>query len=234
MWDIFWDCVWSTVSVSLVCVLAGVIIGVCLITGLAVKASANLTSLAGGSIFLMLVLAMISSLILGMGVTASVAYIIPAMMAVPVLVKAGIPDMAANMFVLYFAVLSYVTPPVALSAYAAAGIAGSDAGKTGWYAFRLALAGFIVPFVSVYSPALLLIGDPLSILWSIGTATLGIFALALGVEGYRRRKLQLWERVLLGAGGVLLIDPGLATDVIGFVALGGYGVFEWLRRKRTE
>jgi TRAP transporter 4TM/12TM fusion protein len=230
-WGIFVDCARSTVSVSLACALAGVIIGVCLITGLAVKASANLTSLAGGSVFLMLVLAMISSLILGMGVTASVAYIIPAMMAVPVLVKAGIPDMAANMFVLYFAVLSYVTPPVALSAYAAAGIAGSDAGKTGWVAFRLALAGFIVPFVSVYSPALLLIGPPLSVLWAIGTALVGIFALALGVEGYLRRKLFLWERVLLGISGVLLIDPGVTTDIIGFVALAGYGGFELFFRK---
>ena len=180
----------------------------------------------------MLLLAMISSLILGMGVTASVAYIIPAMMAVPVLVKAGIPPMAANMFVLYFAVLSYVTPPVALSAYAAAGIAGSDAGKTGWQAFRLALAGFIVPFVSVYSPALLLIGSSVSIVWAIGTATVGIFGLSLGIEGYLNRHLAFWERILLGAGGVLLIDPGLATDVIGFIALGGFGASEIIRRKR--
>ena len=231
-WGIFADCARSSVSVTLACALAGVIIGVCLVTGLAVKASANLTSLAGGSIFLMLILAMISSLILGMGVTASVAYIIPAMMAVPVLVKAGIPDMAANMFVLYFAVLSYVTPPVALSAYAAAGIAGSDAGKTGWQAFRLALAGFIVPFVSVYSPALLLIGSPLSVLWSIVTATIGIFALALGVEGYLKRNLALWERIYLGGSGVLLIDPGLATDVIGFMALAGYGTMEFIVRKK--
>ena len=232
-WDIFSDCARSSVSISLACALAGVIIGVCLITGLAVKSSAGLTNLAGGSIFLMLVLAMISSLILGMGVTASVAYIIPAMMAVPVLVKAGIPDMAANMFVLYFAVLSYVTPPVALSAYAAAGIAGSEAGKTGWQAFRLALAGFIIPFVSVYSPALLLIGSPVSVVWAIGTATVGIFAMSLGIEGYLNRHLAFWERILLGAAGVLLIDPGLATDVIGFIALGGFGLSEIVRRKRV-
>lgn len=231
--EIFTQCARSTIGVSMACALAGVIIGVSLVSGLAVKASAALTGLAGGSILLMLILTMISSLILGMGVTASVAYIIPAMMAVPVLVKAGIPEMAANMFVLYFAVLSYVTPPVALSAYAAAGIAGSDVGKTGWVAFRLAFAGFIVPFISVYSPALLLIGTLPSIIWAIATALVGTAAVALGIEGYWRRHLPIWERILLGVSGVLLIDPGLLTDVIGFLGLGVFILAECLLRRRS-
>jgi TRAP transporter 4TM/12TM fusion protein len=232
-WNIFADCARSCVNVSLACALAGVIIGVCLITGLAVKMSAGLTDLAGGSIPLILILSMVSSLILGMGVTASVAYIIPAMMVAPVLIKAGIPNMAANMFILYFSVLSYVTPPVALSAYAAAGIAESDAGKTGWQAFRLALAGFIVPFVSVYSPALLLIGGLLNILWAITTAMLGAFALGLGIEGYLNRHLPVWERILVGVSGILLIHPGLTTDLVGFFGLGVFGILGIIYRKHA-
>jgi TRAP-type uncharacterized transport system fused permease subunit len=205
------------VMVSVPCALAGIIIGCTIQSGLAIQMSTVLINLAGDSKMLLLVMTMIVSFILGMGVTSAVAYIIPAILVVPALIQMGVPPMAANMFCLYFAVISYITPPVALAAYAAAGIAESNPFQTGYTATRLGIAAYIAPYMFVYSPALLLEGDLASLLLAIPTSILGMILLAAAMEGWLLMELGIVNRILLSAGALLLIKPGIITDLMGVV-----------------
>ena len=216
---IFFQCLISggrgAISSAMGCALAGIIMGVLTRTGVAMKLSAFMVGLAGESVFAVLCLAALISLILGMGVTATIAYIIPAMMVVPILVKAGIPPMAANIFVMYFSIISYITPPVALASYAAATVAESDFWRTGIAAFKLGLSGFIIPFMVAYGPSLVLIGDAGEIFWSCCTAITGIVFLAFALEGWLKTAIPLWGRTLLFASALLLVKTGIKTDAVG-------------------
>ncbi|MGI6686095.1 MAG: TRAP transporter permease [Bacillota bacterium] len=222
----------TSAQVSAACALAGVIIGVCISSGLALRVSTILTNLSSGSTIMLLAFAMLSSIILGMGVTATVAYIMPAMLVVPALVNAGINPMAANLFILYFASISYITPPVALAAYAAAGIAGSDPFKTGFAACKLGIAGMFVPFLFVLNPALVLQGSVTEILMSIPSSFVGILMIAVAVEGWLVCKARWYERLLLVVGALLLLKVGLITDAIGVIILAGVYVLQKQRIKR--
>jgi TRAP-type uncharacterized transport system fused permease subunit len=167
-----------------------------------------------------LLLTMVTSLILGMGLPTVAAYIIQVTLTVPVLTQNyGVPPMAAHFFIFYFAIISAITPPVALAAYAASGIAGSDPLRTAITACRLGLAAFIVPYMFVYAPSLLLIGSVSEIIISAITALVGVAALAASMVGWLRFKANLLERAFLLGAALSLIMPGLVTDSAGLACL---------------
>jgi TRAP-type uncharacterized transport system fused permease subunit len=176
---------------------------------------------------------MIVSIILGMGMPTSAVYVILATMVVPAIVQIGVEPLAAHLFVFYFGVMSNVTPPVAIAAYAAAGLAGATLSRAGVLAFRLALAGFVLPFMWVYNPALLMLGDPLAVVWAVLTAVVGIVMLAGAVQGFAFYwHLRWYERVALLAAALTIIKPGLATDAAGaaLAGLAALSVFLGARR----
>lgn len=197
------------------CACAGIIIGAIGLTGLGTKISSFVITFSGGHLFPALVLCAIASLILGMGLVAVACYVLLAIMVAPALIDMGVLPLAAHLFIFYFGMLSFVTPPVAIAAYAAAGIADSNPVKTGFVAFRLAIVGFVVPFLIIYNPVLLMIGKPGEIIAAVISAVIGITFIAAGFVGFLRARCGVAERILLAAGGFLLLIPGLLTDLIG-------------------
>ncbi|WP_157961691.1 TRAP transporter permease [Acuticoccus kandeliae] len=208
-------------EVAAACAAAGITIGVLMLTGLALRLSGILIDFSGGNLMVLLVLTMGVSIILGMGLPTSAVYVVLATLVVPAMVKLGVDPMAAHLFVLYFGVMANVTPPVAIAAYAGAGLAGADPSRTGLIAFRLALAGFILPFLWVFNPALILQGPLVQIILATATAIIGILSLAAGVQGYLFQSAARWyERILLVVGAVMLIKAGIVTDIIGIGCIG--------------
>jgi TRAP transporter 4TM/12TM fusion protein len=220
------------VMVAVPCALAGVIIGCSIQSGLAIHFSTVLTSVAGDSLWLLLFMAMVASFILGMGVTAAVAYIIPAILVVPTMIKMGVSPMAANMFCLYFAVISYITPPVALAAYAAAGIASSNPFQTGYTATRLGIAAYILPYMFVFEPTLILEGNLVKLLITVPTAILGMVLLAAALEGWLLLKLGIFSRILLVAGAFSLIKPGVLTDFLGIAVFAVLFIYQYQQKNK--
>jgi len=178
--------------------------------------------LAQELLLLALILTMMAGIVLGMGMPTTPAYIVMVSLLVPALIKLGAPVPAAHMFAFYFAILSAITPPVALAVYAAAGLAKANLWESGWAALRVGAAGFIVPFMFIFEPALLMLNGwdewHLSVLALI-SATIGCMCLASGLHGFLLRESRIWERVLLVAAAVLLIKPGYVTDAIGLALL---------------
>jgi len=204
------------VPVAMACASAGIVIGIVSLTGLGVRFTQLIISLSGGHLFPALLLTMLSCLILGMGLPTTAAYIITSVLAVPALSSMGVPTLAAHFFILYFAIISFITPPVAISAFAAAGIAGSDSMKTGFTAFRIGIAGFIVPFMFVYGPSLLFIGDWWDIVINTVKAIAGVILLAGFLEGwFFRRLLPVVPRLILGASAIFLIFPRIWSGLVG-------------------
>jgi TRAP-type uncharacterized transport system fused permease subunit len=165
--------------------------------------------------------------VLGMGMPTTPAYIVMVSLLVPALIKLGVATPAAHLFALYFAVLSAITPPVALAVFAAAGLAKADMWQSGWQAMRIGAAGFIVPFMFVYEPALLMIGPWTSVLPAVASASIGCVLLAAGLYGYLLRECSGWQRVALVAASLLLIKPGWATDLTGLALLLAVLVTQW-------
>jgi TRAP-type uncharacterized transport system fused permease subunit len=201
------------------CASAGIVIGIVLQTGLALRFTAFLVEFTYGSLLAALFITMVAGIILGMGMPTTPAYIMQAALLVPAIVKLGVPLMAAHMFAFYFSCLSAVTPPVALAVYAAASIGGAGLWRSGVQAMKFAAAGFIVPFFFVYNPALLFSGEWPEILRAVVTGSIGVVALAASMEGYFLRTATWFERVLFLAAALLLIDPNATTDVIGIGVL---------------
>ncbi len=210
---------------------AGIIVAMVSITGIGYKFISLITDLGSFNILLLLVLLMFTCFVLGMGVPATPAYIIVATLGAPALMKLGIPTLAAHLFVLYYAILSEITPPVCLSAYAGASIAKASAMVTGMTAFRLGIVAYIIPFMFVFQPSLLLMGDTLTVLQSIITAVVGVIALAGGMQGYFVTACRPAERTLLILAGLTLLYPGLATDFLGLGLIAAVALFELPRRK---
>ena len=224
----------SAVSVGIACAMAGIISGVIMGGGLGYRISSILTSVAGTSMLLLLVLTMVVSLIMGMGVPTTAAYLVLASLVAPTMIQLGIPPLAAHMFIFYFGCISSITPPVALAAYAGAGLAGCDPNKTGYKAFRLAFCSFLMPYLFVYNPVLLMEGGVLDILWSLVTALIGAYLLASGFEGFFFRwSLKWFERPLMILGAVMLIVPGMVTDLVGIAIIVVEFVTEFMF-KRSE
>jgi TRAP transporter 4TM/12TM fusion protein len=216
-----------TLVVASACATAGIIIGVINLSGLGLRLSGMLISLAGGNLLLLLILTMIASLILGMGLPPVAAYIVLAVLAAPALISMNVDPMAAHLFILYFGIVSAITPPVALAAYAAAGLARCSAVKTGFVAFRLALVAFIVPFQFALEPTLLLKGNLTDTVISAFSALIGVIALAIALEGYFKRSLSLVSRVVLGIGALMLVNVGIVTDLIGYILVAVILFQEW-------
>lgn len=210
----------NALPVAIACAAAGVVIAVVTLSGLGIVFTQWVVHLSQDYLLLALIFTMVAGIVLGMGMPTTPAYIIMTALLVPAIVKFGIAVPAAHMFAFYFAVLSAITPPVALAVFAAAGIARADIWKTGLAAVRIAATSFIVPFMFVYEPALLMIGDWPTILWSSLTAFIGVMMFAAALHGYFVIVSRHWQSVALAIGGLLLIKPGLTSDVVG-AALGG-------------
>jgi len=210
----------SLIMIACLCTAASAIVGIVNATGIGIKFSEVVLSFSGGSTLPALLITMFVALILGMGVPTTAAYLLAVSVCGTALIKLGIGPLQAHLFVFYFAIISSITPPVAPGIYVASAIGKANVWIAGYDAVRLALAGFIVPFMFVYGPELLLIGDSLSIIWACITAVIGTICLAGGAMGYFWKKTRWWERILLIAAALLLIKPGLKTDVAGFVCLG--------------
>ena len=205
----------SAIDLIVVCAAAGLIIGVLNISGLAFNLTLHIVNASGNSVVVLAIITALISIVLGMGMPTVGVYILLATLVAPALVKVGIPVMAAHLFVFYFGLLSMVTPPVALASFAAANIAGSGAWNTSVEAMKLAWPAYIVPFLFLFAPSLILEGEPLQVLWALLTAVVGIYMVTAGIVGFLRRPIGLGMRAMLLAGGVLaLIPAGLFTGGI--------------------
>ncbi|MGE5304943.1 MAG: TRAP transporter permease, partial [Alphaproteobacteria bacterium] len=193
----------------------GIIMSAVSLTGLGMTLSSGLIEAAGGQLWLLLILTAIASIIMGMGASTLLVYIVLAMFVAPAVVKMGVDPMAAHLFIFYFGCMSLVTPPVALAAYAAAVIAKADFWQTGWESSRLGIVGYIVPFIFVYQPALLLHGSPGEVILAATTAVIGTIALAGAMTGYFFATISRLQRVLLFVAAITLIYPGWKSDLIG-------------------
>jgi TRAP transporter 4TM/12TM fusion protein len=205
----------NTLAVAMACACAGLVIGVVTITGLGITFTQIVIALAQNSLVLALILTAMAGIVLGMGMPTTPAYIVMVSLLVPAIIKLGAVTPAAHMFAFYFAILSAITPPVALAVFAAAGLAKANMWHTGWAAMRAAAPAYIVPFMFVYEPALLMIGDWTTSLHATASATLGVILLAAGLFGYLLRPATMWQRALLVVAALLLIKPGWMTDLAG-------------------
>ncbi len=217
----------GAVQVAAACAAAGIVVGVASLTGIGLRMSELIMLLSGGNLFAALLLTALGSIVLGMGLPTTAAYVVLAALGAPALTELGVPLLGAHFFIFYFGCLSNVTPPVALASYAAAGVSGAPAFQTAMYGAILALPGFLVPFLFVYHPALLLEGTGLEIAQSAFTAGLGVVALAAGTIGFFMRKLAAWERALLIGVAFTLITPSIWTDLLGLGA--AVALWVWIR-----
>lgn len=222
----------NALGVALACASAGIIIGVVTLTGAGIVFTQFVVGLAQDTLILALVLTMIAGIVLGMGMPTTPAYIIMTSLLVPAIIKLGVIEPAAHMFAFYFAILSAITPPVALAVFAAAGLAKADLWASGWAAVKIGAAGFIVPFMFIYEPALLMIGDWQTIVWSAATASIGCILLAAGLHGYLLQACSLWQRACLVAAALCLVKPGLQTDIAGVVLTAVVVATQFIGRKR--
>ena len=205
----------GTLAIAMACACAGIVIGVIAQTGLGLDFTTLVLNAAQSNIYYALGLTMIAGIILGMGLPTTPAYIIQVALLVPALIKLGIVEQAAHLFVFYFAILSAITPPVAMAVYAAVGISKSSLWETGWAAVKLGATGYIVPFMFAFSPALLMIGPWDIVTVAITTALIGVICLASSLHGFLLVNLIWAERSMLFLAAILLIKPGPTTDAIG-------------------
>jgi TRAP-type uncharacterized transport system fused permease subunit len=218
---------------------AGFIMGLFQVSGLAFAFAAYLVELGGQSLIALLVLAAVVSIILGMGLPTIGVYVMLAILVAPALVKVGVPALAAHMFILYFGMMSLITPPVAPAAYVAAAIAGAPSMATGWTAMRFGWSAYIVPFLFVYSPAFLMRSSVFHIVVAAVTAIAGIWLICAAMTGYFTRVLPLGTRLGFIAGGVLLLMPFEAAEIngwlnaVGAILGGAMIVYEHRVRRKT-
>jgi TRAP transporter 4TM/12TM fusion protein len=233
VWEALLDGAKGALGVAMACACAGIVIGIISLTGVGITFTQVVVNVAQQSLIVALVLTMIAGIILGMGMPTTPAYIVMVSLLVPALIKLGVVEPAAHMFAFYFAILSAITPPVALAVFAAAGLAKSELWSSGWAAVKIGAAGFIVPFMFVYEPALLLIGDWPDVLHASVTATAGCLLLAAGLHGFLFTPTVLWQRIALIASAFCLIKPGIVTDVAGF-GLAAAVILTQLATRRRE
>ena len=234
----------SALAVAAATACAGIIVGVVVKTGLGLSLANSLVKLAGGSIIITLFFVMIASLILGMGAPTTANYVITSTIAAPAIIALLSPDvpasaaplivvLSAHFFVFYFGIIADITPPVALAAFAASGISGGDPIKTGVNSAKLAIAAFIIPYMIVFSPALLMIDVTIwQILWVVFTAIMGMLAIGAGVIGFWYRRVNWIERLILIAAGIAMIYPESLSDTIGLIVFGAMFVFQLMTKNK--
>ncbi|MDO5112257.1 MAG: TRAP transporter permease [Clostridia bacterium] len=238
----------NVLGVAIACAMAGMIVGTVTLTGLGLKFATGLARIAGDNLYLLLFLTMLSSIVLGMGVPTTANYLITSTICAPAIISMvctlrGIAPteatmaiiMSAHLFVFYFGIIADITPPVALAAMAGSAIAKGEPFKTGVTATRIAIGAFIVPYIFVLNPAMLMIDTTVfEVLLNVCTALLGMYALSGGLAGFVQDHCTWYERVLLILGGMGMIIPGIATDLVGLVLVGGIIVLQKLRVKKRE
>ena len=223
------------ITVAAACGIAGIIAGTISMTGLANPLINGIVALANGRVIIALFLTMLCCIVLGMGVPTTANYCIMAATCAPILVRMGVPIVAAHFFVFYFGIVADLTPPVALAAYAGAAIAGANPMKTALQSTKLAIGAFIVPYVFALNPAMLFIDTTAGeVILIVITSLIGMFGVASGLEGYMLRNASWWQRLLSIACGLLLIYPGLVTDVIGLVLVALVAVIQILKNRRDN
>jgi TRAP transporter 4TM/12TM fusion protein len=223
----------GVLTVASTCAAAGIIVGVVTLTGLGLKFSSIIIAYAGGSVFLTAVYTALIVWVIGLAVPVTASYIISAVIAAPALIQLGVPDFAAHMFVFYYAILSEVSPPTALSCFAAAALTKGNPYKTTLYAWKYTLPAFIVPFMFTLDPkgvGILLKGPVVDVIWTTVTAFIGIAALAGGVENWFLKRTTYYERIMLIAAGLLLVYPIAFYDIIGFSLMALVIVLQKLRK----
>ncbi|PTM58801.1 TRAP transporter permease [Desmospora activa] len=221
----------ATIGVAMACAVVGIIVGVAALTGFGLNLAGGIIEFGGGSLFLTLVFTMLASIVLGMGVPSIPAYVITVTMAAPALLQMGVEPLVAHMFVFYFGIFANITPPVALAAFAAAGISRGEPMKTGLQALKLAAAGFIVPFMFVYSDQLLLVNaDWSESIMVILTAVLGVLMLGTALEGYLFAPVSVVLRLALVVCAILLIQPNWITDLIGVLVAAITLLWQWRKK----
>ncbi len=220
LWEAYINAARNIVSVACACAVAGIIVGMVTLTGLGLKIGEGLTTLTGGLLLPTLFFAMITSIILGMGVPTTANYLITSTIAAPILVGMGIPALAAHMFCFYFGIVADITPPVALAAYAGSAIAKADPFKTGVTAAKLAIAAFLVPYLFVLNPQMILVDVTVfGMIQVIVTSVLGMIGIGSALTGYLLDNTKPYERVILAVGGFAMLYPGSVTDLIGAAAI---------------
>ncbi len=225
------DGVRSSIGTVMACAGAGIITGSVIMTGLGIRFSRMAIDLSGGELLPMLLLIMLASIILGMGMPTVSAYVILATVAVGSLIKLEVPVITAHFFVFYFGIFSGITPPVAITSYITAGIAGANPFKTSIESMRLGLAGFILPFIMVYTPALMLQGSVPDIILATITSIIGLTAFAGFIQGYLISATPIWQRAMLLVSALALVDQGLVTDIIGVSLLALVLFIQWRNQK---
>jgi TRAP transporter 4TM/12TM fusion protein len=222
LYDVLTNTTIRIIGVTAACAAAGLVIGGLAMTGLAIKFSSLIMFASGDSLFVALLVAAMVTILLGMGMPTPSVYILATVLVAPVLLKLGLSVLAANMFLLYFSVLSASSPPVAVAAYAAAAIASANPISIAVVATRLSVAAMIVPFSFAYSPELLLVGAPLSVAFGVLTAVIGVFLVAVATEGYFNAPMHPLSRLMVGAGGLCFVAPSVSLAVAGIIlTLGG-------------
>ena len=224
----------NIISVACACGVAGIIVGMVTLTGLGLKLGESLITLTGGSMFLTLFFAMITSIVLGMGVPTTANYLITSTIAAPILVKLGVDLFTAHMFCFYFGIVADITPPVALAAYAGSAIAKGDPFQTGVNASKLAVAAFLVPYIFVYNPQMILIDVTFMKMIQVIVSSLGgMLGIGAGLSKFLITDTALPERFLLIGGGLAMLIPGTATDLVGFAVLIVVFLLQKMRLKRA-
>ena len=224
----------AVLGVLIACAAAGIIIGVVTKTGVGLRLASGLIEMAGGMLLPAMFFTMITAIVLGMGVPTTANYVITSTIAAPALVQMGVPILAAHMFVFYFGIIADVTPPVALAAYAGAGISGGNALKTGVHASKLAVAAFIIPYIFVLSPVILMVdATPLALILATLSALAGMIAVSSALCGFLADHCRLYERALLVGAGLLMIKPGGTTDLIGCAIFAAILAMQYQRMKAS-
>lgn len=205
----------SVTSIAISCASAGIIVGILQLTGLATRMSVQLVNLAHGNIYIAAVLTALITIILGCGMPPTPTYVILATCLVRPLTEMGASPLSAHMFIFMFACVGALTPPVAITAYTAAAIAKSNPNQTGFTSFRMGIVAYIIPFIFLLNPAILLEGAAMDVILAAATAILGVFCLTGAIEGYMFKYWSTVSRLLLGAGALMMMIPGTTTDLIG-------------------
>ena len=225
----------NCLSIGIACGVAGIIAGVITMTGLGQLFISAIVGVANGRLIIALFFTMITCIILGMGVPTTANYIIMATTCAPILVTGmGMNAIAANMFVFYFGIVADITPPVALAAYAGSAIAKSNPMKTAFQATRLAIAAFLIPYIFALNPAMLFIDTTaFGVVQVVVTSFIGMFGVASGIEGYFLKGMNPIERILIALGGLLMLIPGTASDLIGIVVIVLVGALQMMQKKKA-
>ncbi len=225
----------TSVGVAIACAAVGIIVGIATLTGFGLKLANGIVTLGGDSLLLTLMFTMVACIVLGMGLPSIPTYIITATMAAPALVQLGVPPLVAHLFVFYFGIFANITPPVALASFAAAGISGGNEMRTGFISMKLAIAGFIVPYMFVYNNSLLLINTTLlEGTLVVITSVTGVVMLGTAAEGYFLTRMNWLLRIILFAGAMLFMNPNLIQDLIGFAIIAIIIIIQWRKKERER